>query len=81
MTGPYSGQCFCGAVRIEVTGKAEAMGYCHCHSCRSSSAAPVNAFTLWKPRRVGVTAGAEHIATFIGRTRATANSAGFATDM
>jgi hypothetical protein len=40
------------------------MGYCHCNSCRSWSAAPVTAFTLWQPKDVKVTAGAEHIATF-----------------
>jgi hypothetical protein len=60
----YKGQCFCGAVHVEVTGEPVAMGYCHCGSCRSWSAAPVNAFTLWKPEAVRVTAGAEHVATF-----------------
>src|SRR3954467_5913403 len=50
----HTGRCFCGAVEIEVTGAAEAMGYCHCDSCRSWSAAPVNAFTLWKPENVKV---------------------------
>jgi hypothetical protein len=60
----HKGQCFCGAVQLEVTGSPVAMGYCHCNSCRSWSAAPVNAFTLWKPESVKVTAGAEHIATF-----------------
>ena len=60
----YQGQCFCGAVKIEVTGEPEAMGYCHCSSCRSWSAGPVNAFTLWKQENVRVTAGKEHLATF-----------------
>ena len=60
----YSGRCFCGAVTLEVSGAPEAMGYCHCSSCRSWSAGPVNAFTLWKPEAVKVTAGAEHIATY-----------------
>jgi hypothetical protein len=60
----HKGECFCGAVRVEVTGEPAAMGYCHCNSCRSWSAAPVNAFTLWKPEAVKVTAGAEHLATF-----------------
>ena len=60
----YAGSCFCGAVEIEVTGAPEAMGYCHCRSCRSWSGGPVNAFTLWKPEAVRVTAGAEHVATF-----------------
>ena len=58
-----TGKCFCGAVEIEVTGAPEAMGYCHCSSCRSWSAGPVNAFTLWKPENVKVTKGAE----FVGR--------------
>lgn len=57
----HTGSCFCGAVRIEVTGEPEAMGYCHCASCRSWAAAPVNAFSLWKPSAVRVTAGAGHV--------------------
>lgn len=60
----YVGSCFCGAVTIEATGSPAAMGYCHCRSCRSWSAGPVNAFTLWQPETVGIVAGAESIATF-----------------
>jgi hypothetical protein len=51
-------------VEIEVHGTAEAMGYCHCSSCRSWSASPVNAFTLWKPENVKVTKGAEFLSGF-----------------
>lgn len=64
MTNKHQGQCFCGAVRVETTGEPEGMGYCHCQSCRSWSAGPVNAFTLWKPDAVKVTAGKEHVAAF-----------------
>jgi hypothetical protein len=60
----YQGRCFCGAVRFTVTEKPAVMGYCHCDSCRSWSAAPVNAFTLWKPDAVRVTAGAASIGAF-----------------
>jgi hypothetical protein len=60
----YKGECFCGTVRIEVAGAPAAMGYCHCRSCRSWSGGPVNAFTLWAPGAVKVTAGAEHLVTF-----------------
>jgi hypothetical protein len=60
----YVGKCFCGAVHVEVTGAPEAMGYCHCNSCRSWSAGPVNAFTLWNPDAVRITSGAEHVATY-----------------
>src|SRR5262249_57492613 len=60
----HIGNCFCGAVEIEARGAPEAMGYCHCRSCRSWSGPPVNAFSLWKPEAVRVTAGEEHVATF-----------------
>jgi hypothetical protein len=60
----HKGRCFCGAVEIEVQGNPEAMGYCHCSSCRSWSAGPVNAFTLWKPENVTVTKGADRLARF-----------------
>ena len=46
-------------------GEPEAMGYCHCSSCRSWSAAPVNAFTLWKPQNVAITKGAEFLGRFM----------------
>jgi hypothetical protein len=60
----YHGSCFCGAVEIEVTGAPAVMGFCHCDSCRSWSASPVNAFTLWKPEAVKVTKGADKIGTY-----------------
>jgi hypothetical protein len=60
----YKGQCFCGTVQIEVAGAPAAMGYCHCRSCRSWSGGPVNAFTLWQPSAVKVTAGADQIVTY-----------------
>ena len=57
MTGKYRGNCFCGAIEIEATGTPEAMGYCHCGSCRSYSGAPVTAFTLWKADDIRVIKG------------------------
>jgi hypothetical protein len=65
MMATHTGRCFCGAVEIEVTGAPEAMGYCHCSSCRSWSAAPVTAFTLWKPDNVRVTKGAAFVGHFM----------------
>jgi len=60
----YNGSCFCGAVEFTVAGEPVAMGYCHCESCRRWSAAPVNAFTLWKPEALRLTRGEKEIATF-----------------
>ncbi len=59
-----AGECFCGTVKIEVIGSPEAMGYCHCRSCRSWSGGPVNAFSLWKPQAVRITSGQDNVATF-----------------
>lgn len=58
------GECFCGAVKLEVTGEPAAMGYCHCTSCRTWSGGPVNAFSLWQPDAVKVTEGAEHVGMY-----------------
>lgn len=60
----HEGSCFCGAVQIAVEGEPVAAGYCHCASCRSWSAAPVNAFTLWKPDAVKVTRGESNIGAY-----------------
>ena len=64
MTETYKGKCFCGAVEIEAKGAPALMGYCHCESCRSWSAGPVNAFSLWAPDAVRVTKGENLIETF-----------------
>ena len=64
METTYRGACFCGAIEVEATGQPNAMGYCHCRSCRSWSGGPVNAFTLWAPEAVKVTKGQQHLATY-----------------
>jgi hypothetical protein len=60
----HTGKCFCGAVEITVTGEPVGAGYCHCASCRSWSAGPANAFTLWKPESVKVTKGGDNVGVF-----------------
>jgi hypothetical protein len=60
----HKGSCFCGTVQFTVEGEPAAMGYCHCESCRSWSAGPVNAFSLWKPEAVRVTKGADKVGAF-----------------
>ena len=59
----HFGSCICGAIEVEVTGLPEAMGYCHCSSCRSHSGVPFNAFSLWKAKAVRIKAGSQHVAT------------------
>lgn len=64
MPDQHTGNCFCGAVEVQVTDEPLAMGYCHCSSCRSWSAGPVNGFTLWKPEDVRITRGTEKVREF-----------------
>ena len=61
---PLTGRCFCGEVQFEVTGQPAAMGYCHCESCRTWSAGPINAFSLWNPESLRITKGAQSIAGY-----------------
>jgi hypothetical protein len=60
----HEGSCFCGDVKFTVSGEPELMAYCHCDSCRSWSAGPINAFTLWKPTTLEITQGLDNIAGF-----------------
>lgn len=64
MVQTYEGSCFCGGVHFTVTGEPAAQGYCHCNSCRHWSAGPVNGFTLWDPKSLKITKGAENIGTY-----------------
>ena len=61
MTTTHKGACFCGSVTVETTGEPMLMGYCHCSDCRSWSAGPVNAFSLWKPENVRIVEGREYL--------------------
>ena len=60
----HEASCFCGKVRITLTGEPAAMAYCHCDSCRHWSAGPVSAFTLWKPDALHIVKGQDNIAAF-----------------
>jgi hypothetical protein len=64
MPATHTGKCFCGAVEVTVTGEPVGMGYCHCQSCRTWSAGPVNAFTLWPPSSVEITKGMDKVGTY-----------------
>ena len=60
----YKGGCFCGAVEFALNGAPDAMGYCHCGSCRHWSAGPVSAFTLWQPGSFKITKGEDKLGAF-----------------
>lgn len=64
MTATHTARCFCGAVEVVLTGSPEAMGYCHCESCRRWSAGPVNAFSLWPKDAVRISKGEKQLGSF-----------------
>jgi len=52
---PTTGGCMCGAVRYEAVGEALDIGYCHCHSCRRHTGAPVVTFVVFEADNVHFT--------------------------
>ena len=64
MSNTIQGECFCGEVKIELTGQADAMGYCHCESCRHWSGDPVHAWTIWTESQVTFASGEDEVHTF-----------------
>lgn len=60
----HTAHCFCGAVEVTLSGAPEAMGYCHCESCRRWSAGPLNAFSLWPTAAVKITRGEDCLGTY-----------------
>lgn len=64
MSKAHNGACFCGAIQIELAGKPQAMGYCHCGSCRAWSGDPIHAWAVWPASALTITTGEEHLATF-----------------
>jgi hypothetical protein len=44
MKDRISGGCLCGAIRFRLTAPPYEVDYCHCHSCRKHTGAPVSVF-------------------------------------
>lgn len=57
-SGVHTGGCLCGAVRFQARGAAKWTAYCHCHSCRKQTGAPVSAFAGFERSEVTFTQGA-----------------------
>lgn len=53
----HAGGCLCGAVRFEAEGAPKWTAYCHCHSCRKHTGAPVSAFAGFERVQVRLTSG------------------------
>jgi hypothetical protein len=58
MTDKYSGGCMCGAIRFQLTKPPYEVDYCHCHSCRKHTGAPVSVFANCMSKHVDFLKGA-----------------------
>lgn len=66
-TVTYEGSCLCGRIRIQITGLPVSAGYCHCKTCRTWHAAPVNAYATWPNEAVRITEGEELLENYQDR--------------
>ena len=53
----HTGGCMCGAVRYRAAGEPKFVAYCHCHSCRKHTGAPVVMWVAFDPEQVKWTHG------------------------
>ena len=65
-----SGECFCGAVTYEVTGKLRDARSCHCSRCRKAFSAQASAYALVDPAQFKWLTGQELLTSYIGRSGA-----------
>ena len=56
-TEQFEGGCLCGAVRFIASGKPKGTYWCHCHSCRKHTGAPVSVFVAFARDAYMVTKG------------------------
>lgn len=49
------GGCNCGKVQVEVRGRPDRAGLCHCLTCRRETGGPFMAFAVWDRSQVSVT--------------------------
>ena len=62
-----SGECFCGAVTYEVSGKLRDARSCHCSRCRKAFSAQASAYALVDPTEFKWLTGAALLTSYIGK--------------
>ena len=61
-----TGECFCGAVKYQVTGKLRDARSCHCSRCRKAFSAQASAYALVNPSEFTWLSGTEFLTTYTG---------------
>ena len=62
-----TGGCLCGDIRFRLTGAPYEVDYCHCHSCRKHTGAPVSVFADCKGWRRRIHQGRAHSLRVLAR--------------
>lgn len=59
-----TGECFCGAISYEISGKLRDARSCHCSRCRKAFSSQASAYALVDPGDFRWTAGEERLTTY-----------------
>lgn len=62
-----TGECFCGAIRYELTGPLRDARSCHCSRCRKAFSAQASSYALVDPDRFSWVAGEELLTSYVGK--------------
>lgn len=61
-----SGECFCGDVSYEITGKLRDARSCHCSRCRKAFSSQASAYALVAPQDFKWLSGEELLTSYVG---------------
>ncbi len=61
-----SGECFCGDIKYEVSGKLRDARSCHCSRCRKAFSSQASAYALVDPESFSWKAGEDLLTSYIG---------------
>ena len=64
---PITGECFCGEVRYQVTGKLRDARSCHCSRCRKAFSSQASAYALVNPEEFNWVAGKDLLTSYTGQ--------------
>ena len=62
-----TGECFCGAVTYEVSGKLRDARSCHCSRCRKAFSSQASAYALVDPAEFSWLTGEDLLTSYIGK--------------
>ena len=66
MSTTITGECFCGGVTYQVTGKLRDARSCHCSRCRKAFSSQASAYALVEPAEFEWLSGEEWLTSYIG---------------